>query len=277
MKKIDFAIKHYEDLENILSCPFCQSQLTLKNHSLVCLKNHTFNISKKGTVILYKTSKMKENKIYNENLFINRRSFITGGFYEELHQKISNTINQYKVTTILDMGSGDGTHDVQISHRIKNKNVMIIGVDLAKKGIDLSNDYIDRNYIGIVSDLNHLPLKENSVDLILNILSPSNEKEIKRILKPNGLIIKVTPKKEYLQELRTSLNIKDYENEKIIESHIYSKYEVVKKEEIMNTYSIDDENLKYLFNMTPLMNHITHIPSIDFITIALNIYVLRIK
>ena len=91
------------------------------------------------------------------------------------------------------------------------------------------------------------------------------------------MIIKVTPKYEYLYELRKAFNIKDYENELIIEHNIEEKYDVLMKKEIMNCYSLDKEQLQYLVNMTPLTNHVSDIPNIKSITIALNIYVLRIK
>jgi cyanophycinase-like exopeptidase len=55
------------------------------------------------------------------------------------------------------------------------------------------------------------------------------------------------------------------------------EYEVLIKEEFIKKYTIDDETLKYLINMTPLMNNINDIPRINSITIALNIYVLKIK
>ncbi len=277
MKKIDYAKQNLNDIHTIISCPFCFASVVIKNNSIICSNNHTFDISKKGTVIFYRTSKLKKNKIYDNNLFINRRKFINCGFYDELHSEISKIIAQYNAKTILDMGSGEGTHDIKIIKRLNNKSIKLIGLDLAKDGIDLANDFISNNYIGIVGDLNQLPFKDNTIDLILNILSPANEKEMSRVLKREGIIIKITPKTEYLCELRKALKIKNYENESIINNNIKEKYDVLIKKEIINTYSIDNENLKYLINMTPLMNNINDIPNIKSITIALNIYVLRIK
>ena len=213
MKKIDYAKQNLNDIHTIISCPFCFASVVIKNNSIICSNNHTFDISKKGTVIFYRTSKLKKNKIYDNNLFINRRKFINCGFYDELHSEISKIIAQYNAKTILDMGSGEGTHDIKIIKRLNNKSIKLIGLDLAKDGIDLANDFISNNYIGIVGDLNQLPFKDNTIDLILNILSPANEKEMSRVLKREGIIIKITPKTEYLCELRKALKIKNYENE----------------------------------------------------------------
>lgn len=277
LKKIDYAIKNLNLIKSLLICPICSNNLIVKNNSLVCSNNHTFNISKKGTVILYKTSKIKKNKIYNNKLFENRIKFINAGYYDKLYKELVNIIKQYKIKIVLDMGSGDGTHDINILKELNDRNIFIIGADLSKAGVDLSNNYVDNNFIGIMADLNYLPLKDKSIDLILNILSPSNEEEMNRIIKKDGLVIKVTPKTEYLKELRTALGIKDYENESIIDKNIRQKYIVVDKKEIIDTYQIANEQINYLFNMTPLTNNIRKIPKIKFITIALNIYILKVK
>lgn len=276
MKKIDCSVKIYNKLSSILICPFCSEKLNIDKNSLICINKHTFNISKKGTAILYKTSKLKRNKVYDNNLFINRRTFINSGFYNEIHNKICDIIKNYNNDIILDMGSGEGAHDYKIIKALNN-NSKIIGVDLSKDGIDLYNDYINDNFLGIVADLNNIPLKDNSVDIILNFLSPSNENEMSRLLKNEGIIIKVTPKKQYLHELRDVLNIKEYENEDIIFNNISNKYEVISKDEYVNTFELNDKEFNNLINMTPLLNNYDKIPKINEITIALNIYVLRNK
>lgn len=276
LKKIEYAKLLFNQIDSLMICPFCNNDLVLNNNSLVCSNNHNFDISRKGTTVLYKTSKLKNNKIYTKDLFSNRRNFINLGFYDELHNEITRIINKYNPQIILDMGSGDGTHDFIISKKLKN-DPLFIGVDLAKDGVDLANDYINHNFLNIVGDLNNVPLKSKSVDMILNILSPSNETEMNRVLKNDGIIIKVTPKQEYLKELRESLNLKEYENENVIAQNIDDKYTIIEKKAISKTFMLNEQALNYLVKMTPMMNNILEIPNINSITIALNIYVLRTK
>lgn len=276
LKKIEYAKLLFNKIDSLILCPFCNNELSLNNNSLICSNNHNFDISRKGTTVLYKTSKLKNDRIYTKDLFLNRRNFINLGFYDELHCEIARIINQYNPKIILDMGAGEGTHDFIISKNLKNKS-LFIGIDLAKDGVDLANDYINQNLLNIVGDLNNVPLKSKSIDMILNILSPSNETEMNRLLKNDGIIIKVTPKQEYLKELRESLNIKEYENENIIAHNIEDKYTVIEKKEIIKTFILNEQALNYLVKMTPMMNNIIEIPNINSITIALNIYVLRIK
>ena len=53
-----------------------------------------------------------------------------------------------------------------------------------------------------VADLAHLPFKDGSIDVIVNILSPINYKDFKRVLSDDGLVYKVIPETGYLKELR---------------------------------------------------------------------------
>lgn len=276
LKKIEVSKINIENSLNKLICPICLDTMYVENISLKCKNGHCFDISSKGYINL--CMKNRNDKIYNVKLFNSRKNFIISGYYAELHNLIAKIINSKSgINSIIDMGSGDGTHDNLIQKKIENKNTIIFGVDISKDGIILSSEYIYDNFIPILADLNNLPFANNSIDVILNILSPSNEKEMKRVLKNDGIIIKVTPKKEYLYELREALNIKEYENEEIIERNIKNNYIVEKKFEINTTHHIDSNDFNNLLTMTPLSNNKNIVNEIDQITIALNIYLLKPK
>jgi 23S rRNA (guanine745-N1)-methyltransferase len=63
----------------------------------------------------------------------------------------------------------------------------------------------DKESIWLVGDLANSPLANQSCHVILNILSPANYMEFKRVLVPDGLIVKVVPRPNYLRELRDAL------------------------------------------------------------------------
>src|SRR5699024_9503595 len=54
----------------------------------------------------------------------------------------------------------------------------------------------------LVGDLANTPIGDGSCQVILNIFSPANYMEFKRVLAPNGLVVKVVPRANYLKELR---------------------------------------------------------------------------
>ena len=177
LKKIDYLKNNVAMIKDKFICPICNSDINIINNSLRCENNHTFDFSNKGYFVFYKTSKIKNSKIYDTDLFVHRRNFINYGFYEELHNLISKIINKKENTDlILDLGCGEATHDKNILEKIDNRSSKIIGVDISKDGIKMASDYVNNNIIPIVLDLNNLPFKSESVDIIIDILSPSNEK-----------------------------------------------------------------------------------------------------
>lgn len=280
LKKYEYTKNNLLNIknENIFICPICHNDIKIYNNSLICEKKHCYDISKKGYFTLLKKNKLRIDNVYNKNLFVNRVEFINKGFYQELHKLISKIIAEKGSSqVIVDMGCGDGTHDNIILNLIGNNKSFIIGTDISKIGIECSTNYVNNNFIPLVADLNYMPLKDKCVDIILNILSPSNEKEMNRILKSDGIIIKVTPKKEYLCELRELLHIKEYENELQIEKNIENKYVILKKYVINEKKELNEETMHNLINMTPLSKNYNSDKKISEITIALNVYVLKVR
>lgn len=259
---------------NILMCPICKSPLKLNNHELTCMNNHNFTISKKGALFLISSSKYKSSFIYNNALFQNRRRFINKNYYNLVYDEVANFINslQKENVTILDLGSGEGTHMYKILEKV-NKNWNLISIDYSKDAVNLATDY-PQNNICIIGDINNLPLVDKSIDVIVDFLSPFNNEEVKRVLKDDGIIIKITPGNKYLEELRHVLKIDDYDKKEEIKTNFAKYFKIINEKETLQTYSVTDEDTINLLMMSPInerfKNQKVHI---DKITINNIIYV----
>lgn len=111
------------------------------------------------------------------------------------------------------------------------------------------------NLVWIVGDLAESPFRDQSFHIILNQFSPSNYREFKRIVVPNGLVIKVVLRPNYLKELRVALygdtNIETNQNDDTVA--LFKKHFHLKK--VLNVCyqkSLDQEELKNVAQMTPL-------------------------
>lgn len=245
----------YNNYIQHFSCPICKSSMELiQSKSLVCSKNHTFDIAKQGYVNMLMRS---INSQYDKQLFQSRRKIITeSNLYAPLHKKISEIIiekmDEINVCTIFDAGCGEGSHLKMIKNLCENGKITGIGLDISKEGIRMAARN-DKESIWIVGDLANTPLKDHSCNVILNILSPANYKEFKRLLAPSGLVIKVAPRPKYLKELRVALNLKKDPdtNEKII-SLFKDNFSVVEHIELSYSKQISQELFFHLVNMSPL-------------------------
>ena len=260
--------------DDILKCPICGERLLFLDNCLKCGK-HSFDISRKGTVNLVYSKHYKNSKIYNSELFKNRREFIIGGFYFKLYKFISDILNDRFSSegTILDLGCGEGSHSKFILDLLKF-DYKYYGFDYAKDAIKLASDYINYNRFYFLGDVNKIPILENSIDIILDMLSPFNEKEVKRIIKDSGVFIKVSPGKNYLKELRDVLNMEEYNNENDVFDNLQKRFKKIDKYNLNYRVQINEDSFQNLVKMTPAQKKTSS--TISFVTIDLNVYVIGI-
>jgi 23S rRNA (guanine745-N1)-methyltransferase len=259
-KRIQSA-NYVSQYEAILACPICHSSMkVMEFKSLICSNHHTFDFAKQGYINLT-THSVKVN--YSKELFEARRKLITEtSFYEPLIEEIVKVIHQYFAETketlaILDTGCGEGSHLSMISDNMRSnfcKEVVGVGIDLSKEGIMVAA----KNYsecIWAVADLANTPFENSKFDVILNILSPSNYAEFNRLLKPDGIVIKISPQSGYLKELREHLFLEpekqNYSNAEIVD-RFNASFRFVESTRITYKANLNQSALHWLVSMTPL-------------------------
>lgn len=235
---------------SLFACPICQESMDVfEQGRLVCSSNHSFDIAKQGYVNMLTHGAISK---YSKDLFESRKAVIDSGIYDVVEDRIGELIAN--VETVLDTGCGEGSHLARI---MAKKHGIGIGIDIAKEGILAAS----RNYpeqIWCVGDLAKSPFARTSFDAILNILSPANYEEFKRLLIPNGCVVKVVPQSGYLQELRAQLYAdstkESYSNEQIV-SRFKESFADVRVERITYTVPLATELVPALLEMTPMGWH----------------------
>ncbi len=107
----------------------------------------------------------------------------------------------------------------------------------------------------MVADITNIPMKDQSVDCILDVFTPANYKEFVRILKPGGVLVKVVPGASHMSQLRKAaaplLRNKSYSNEEVLDFE--KNFEMVSTTPVSKTMEIGKEHLADLVRMTPLL------------------------
>ncbi|WP_077319094.1 putative RNA methyltransferase [Virgibacillus proomii] len=242
----------------VFRCPICHFPVKVFGlKSLVCPNNHTFDFAKQGYVNMMTRPSSSH---YDKKLFEARQKIIMkSNLYTFLHEKISEVIGKYldashAPAVILDAGCGEGSHLQRILEECNNDSITAIGLDISKEGIVMAA----KNYqspIWLVGDLANAPLEDQSYQVVLNVLSPANYMEFKRILTSDGLIIKVVPRSNYLKELREALfidkNKRDYDNDEIV-SLFKQHFHLEKYFKLSYVKELSQTELMNLVQMTPL-------------------------
>ncbi|MDU3840301.1 MAG: methyltransferase domain-containing protein [Streptococcus mitis] len=239
------------------ACPICQENLTLVESSLKCNNRHSFDLAKFGYVNL--APQIKQSANYDKENFQNRKQILEAGFYQTILEAISNLLsNSESAKTILDIGCGEGFYSRKLQESHSEKT--FYAFDISKDSIQIAAKSEPNWAVNwFVGDLARLPIKDASMDILLDIFSPANYGEFRRVLSKDGILIKVIPTENHLKEIRQmvqdQLTNKDYSNQNI-KNHFQEHFTILSNQTASLTKTITAEQLQALLSMTPLLFHI---------------------
>lgn len=239
------------------TCPICQENLTLLETSFKCNNRHSFDLAKFGYVNL--APQIKQSANYDKENFQNRQQILEAGFYQAILDAVSDLLASTKTTTtILDIGCGEGFYSRKLQERHPDKT--FYAFDISKDSVQIAAKSEPNWAVNwFVGDLARLPIKDASMDILLDIFSPANYGEFRRVLSKDGILIKVIPTENHLKEIRQKvqdqLTNKDYSNQDIKE-HFQENFTILSNQTASLTKTITTEQLQALLSMTPLLFHV---------------------
>lgn len=187
-----------------LRCPICGGVFSSTNQSLVCAQGHCFDLSRRGYANLAPAHNQALEK-YGAGLFENRTRVFEDGFYQPVADAILDMLHRRfgsRPFTLLDIGCGEGYYAHAISQRFPNATV--VGLDLSRDAIAAAARGGDREH-WLVGDLKRLPFADGSADVLLDVLTPADYAEFRRVLSRDGELIKVVPEAGYLRQVRLAV------------------------------------------------------------------------
>ena len=251
-----------DNILKYLKCPICGKSFSKNGNSVLCKMGHCYDISKMGYINF---SHNRKERVYNKNLFKNRTDIFEMGVFDPVIRKINYMLECMHIpqeTVLIDAGCGEGFYTRNITFEGCKQS---IGFDLSKDAIQYASKK-DENAFYMVADLANIPLKDNIAGVILDVFTPANYKEFKRILNTEGILVKVVPKEKYLIELRELaapfLVNKQYDSGGV-EDYTEKNVDIILKERVNYKIEITPEEAIKIAQMTPMFNNID-IMKIDF-------------
>lgn len=237
-------------------CPICQSPLIQHQPSkgYYCENKHHFDMAKEGYLNLLPVQHKKSKEPGDSRAMMrSRRNFLEADFYLPMAKAIAMIIDKHRTETspmhILDMGCGEGYYSRQIEALCTDSESLDLhGIDIAKNAIFAAAKKQPNGHF-IVASNKRLPYSDNFFDLLLRVYAPSNDQEVKRILKPEGFLLTVTPGPRHLWQLKEFI-YKDVK-EHSIKVGLPEGFEQVESQRISFTIQPAQENRMALLQMTP--------------------------
>ncbi len=232
-----------------LACPACGQLLSRAGDDFACGRGHRINVNRKGCLNVLSS---QADSCYDADLFSARRRVFDAGCYDAVAQAIESLLPA-GTQRILDAGCGDGWYLNALLSRHG---------DWCGAGVDISRDAIFQatnlpcTALWCVGDLRRLPFADGSFTAVLDVLTPANYEEFRRVLAEDGLLIKVYPGSGYLQELRAARGLAPYE-EGQVDAYLREKARIADERRVTVIHKVSDELWRDFVWMTPLMQDLS--------------------
>ena len=240
---------------SLFCCPLCASPLERGERAYTCPKGHSFDVAREGYVHLLPTNRKHSPQPGDDRAMSAARGrFLAGGWYEPLRRALCDLALEHTAglvrPAVLDAGCGEGYYDQGLLEALSagGREPRLAGVDLSKPSVRQAARRCPAGEFAVAT-VYHLPVGEGAVELLVDCFSPLALEEFRRVLRPGGMFLYVTPAAGHLWELKQVLYEKPYQNrEQAIPYEGFTYLDIVPVSAGMD---LPGEALMDLFAMTP--------------------------
>lgn len=238
--------KLYQAAENLgaLRCTVCDGGMSRVGDDFACSKGHRVNANRKGCLNFLSTP---ADSCYDAALFAARRRVFAAGCYDAVASAIAELLPA-GAHRLLDAGCGDGWYlNALLADHPAWQGA---GIDISRDAIFAATDQ-PCTALWCVGDLRRLPFGDGTFTAVLDVLTPANYGEFRRVLAKDGLLIKVYPGSEYLREIRAARGMAPYE-EGQVDAYLREKTTVTGQKRVTISHAVTPELWHDFVWMTPL-------------------------
>ena len=188
------------------ACPHCSEALQLNEtgDAWACVNKHQFDCAREGYVNLLPANRKRSlHPGDSPEMMAARRRVHQADIYRPLADAIEGVLSPLEpVASMLDLGCGEGYYSAALQRA--KPQAQLYGVDIAKPAVRLASRQHKQARFAVASAY-QLPLLDDCQDVVLRVFAPSDDRELRRVLTPQGFYLEVTPAPTHLWELRAQL------------------------------------------------------------------------
>jgi 23S rRNA (guanine745-N1)-methyltransferase len=266
-----------------LRCPNCSAPLSAARSgpgpgSLRCARGHNFDIAKQGYATL--TAGRSAHGGDSAEMVADRAAFLNAGHYAFIADALATaslaaptlaiaplgtaTLGTATPATepatdslIVDAGAGTGYYLARVLD--EQPAAIGLGLDVSKPALRRAARAHPRASAALADIWRPLPLADASARLILNVFAPRNGAEFRRVLRPDGRLLVVTPAADHLAELVDAHDLLHVDPDKAdrVQESLGEGFALVSRTTLRRTMRLSGAEIRVLVGMTPSARHVS--------------------
>ncbi|MFC5667765.1 putative RNA methyltransferase [Kitasatospora misakiensis] len=256
-----------QDIEPYLACPHCAQPLTLDGRALRCPGGHSHDIAKQGYVSLL-AGDAHTGTGDTADMVAARGDFLAAGHYRPIADALAEAATAAGPVAeagtvaaggpgglVVDLGAGTGHYLAHVLDALPGRPGAAL--DISKFALRRAAKAHPRIGAVVCDAWRPLPLLDGSAGLVLNVFAPRNGPEIRRVLRPGGTLLLVSPTARHLRELVTALGLLsvDEEKQRRIDEKLGPYLAPAGRREVEFTMRLSAEDVRTVVGMGPSAWH----------------------
>jgi 23S rRNA (guanine745-N1)-methyltransferase len=256
-----------------LRCPTCREPLADEGDALRCPRRHAFDVARQGYVNLLAGRSPHTGD--SAEMVADREAFLAAGHYDFVAQALARTAAREAPGLVLDAGTGTGRYLAAVLDAVPTATGL--GLDVSKAALRRAARAHPRAGAACADLWRPLPLADAAADAVIDVFAPRNGPEFRRVLRPGGALLVVTPAADHLAELIDAHGLLKVDPDKagrVAESlgaHFTAETSTTHRRRLTLTAA----EVRTLIGMTPSARHTAAAPEATTVTAAVDLTVWR--
>lgn len=238
-----------------LRCPLCAAPLAAAPGGLRCARGHAFDAARQGYVSLLAGPAPGPGD--GADMVAARAAFLAAGHYRPLADALAARAAAHapRDGLVVEVGAGTAYHLACVLEAGAGWHGLAI--DLSKYAARRAAHAHPRAAALVCDARARLPVGDGAAALVLDVFAPRHGPELRRILRPDGALLVVTPTARHLHELRGPFQLLDVDpdKERRVAEALGGAFDRVATEALEWPLALRPDEVDHLVGMGPSAHH----------------------
>lgn len=246
-----------------LRCPLCASAFDLDGRSLRCPSRHSFDLAKQGYVNLLHAG-IPAGTADTAEMVAARVAFLGAGHYDRLRDLLAQVASDAVGDgLVVDAGAGTGYYLAGVLDRLPD--AAGLALDVSAVALRRAAKAHARLGAAVWNLWEPWPVAAETAAVVLNVFAPRNAAEFRRVLRPGGTLLVVSPERGHLAELAAVAPVLEVDSrkEERLDAALSEHFELVSRRSLRDRVTLEPDDIRNAVRMGPTGHHPNRLAALD--------------